>query len=43
MTARRVLGFVVFVIVALLLFAGGWLVGRLGIGSVVDPTGAAQP
>ena len=37
MTVRRVLGFVLFVVVALLLFAGGWLVGRLGIGSVVDP------
>jgi hypothetical protein len=37
MTVRRVLGFVLMVVVALLVFAGGWLVGRLGIGSVVDP------
>jgi hypothetical protein len=35
--ARRIVGAIVAVVVALLLFAGGWLVGRLGIGSVVDP------
>jgi hypothetical protein len=27
----------VLLLVAALLFGGGWLVGRLGIGSVVDP------
>ena len=30
--ARRIIGAIVAVVVALLLFAGGWLVGRLGIG-----------
>lgn len=27
----------VVIVAALMLFVGGWLVGRLGIGSVVDP------
>jgi len=36
-TARRVLSLVLVVVAMLVLFAGGWLVGRLGIGSVVDP------
>jgi hypothetical protein len=35
--ARRIVGAIVAVVLALILFAGGWLVGRLGIGSVVDP------
>jgi hypothetical protein len=39
---RRILGFVLVVVVALLVFAGGWLVGRLGIGSVVDPASLAD-
>jgi hypothetical protein len=34
---RRILRFVVAAVLALLLFAAGWLTGRLGIGSVVDP------
>jgi hypothetical protein len=34
---RPALRFVVLLLVAVLLFGGGWLVGRLGIGSVVDP------
>jgi hypothetical protein len=34
---RRVLGMVMVVALLLATFAGGWLVGRLGIGSVVDP------
>jgi hypothetical protein len=34
---RRVIGFVAIVAVAILLFGGGWIVGRTGIGSVVDP------
>lgn len=29
--------FVVAVVLALVVFCGGWLVGRLGIGAVVDP------
>ncbi len=37
MTVRRVLGSVLVVVLLLATFAGGWLVGRLGIGSVVDP------
>jgi hypothetical protein len=34
---RRILGISVVLILAILLFAGGWLTGRLGIGSVVKP------
>jgi hypothetical protein len=34
---RRVIGFAGLAVVAILLFAGGWIVGRTGIGSVVDP------
>ena len=34
---RRVVRLAVFLLVAALLFGGGWLVGRLGIGSVVHP------
>lgn len=36
-TVRRTLGIALIVLLALALFAGGWLTGRLGIGSVVDP------
>ena len=36
-TARRALGIAMVAILALALFAGGWLTGRLGIGAVVDP------
>jgi hypothetical protein len=34
---RRVLGVGLVVVLVLAIFAGGWLVGRLGIGSAVDP------
>jgi len=34
---RRVVGAVVVVLVALALFGGGWVTGRLGIGRVVAP------
>ena len=34
---RRALRVTVLLLVAAILFGGGWLVGRLGIGSVVDP------
>jgi hypothetical protein len=34
---RRVLGIGLVVVLVLATFAGGWLVGRLGIGSVVNP------
>ncbi len=36
-TVRRTLGIALVVVLALALFAGGWLTGRLGIGSVIDP------
>ena len=36
-TVRRALGIALFVALALAIFVGGWLIGRLGIGSVVDP------
>ncbi len=36
-TVRRALGFGLIVVLALVLFGGGWLIGRLGIGAVVDP------
>ncbi len=35
--ARRMVVLAVVVVMAVALFGGGWLVGRLGIGSVVDP------
>jgi hypothetical protein len=44
-TVRRGLGIVLVVVLALVIFAGGWLIGRLGIGAVVDPaslTGAER-
>jgi hypothetical protein len=41
-TVRRVLSLVLVVVAALLLFAGEWLVGRLGIGSVVDPASLTE-
>ena len=34
---RRALGIALGVVLLLAIFAGGWLTGRLGIGSVVDP------
>ena len=36
-SVRRVLGIAAIVILLSAVFAGGWLVGRLGIGAVVDP------
>ena len=36
-TVRRVLGIALVVALALGLFGGGWLIGRLGIGAAVDP------
>jgi hypothetical protein len=41
-TVRRVLSLVLVVVAALVLFAGGWLMGRLGIGSVVDPASLTE-
>ena len=37
MTAKRVLGVAGLIVLLLIVFVGGWLTGRLGIGSVVDP------
>jgi hypothetical protein len=34
---RRTIGIAAAALLALILFAGGWLTGRLGIGSVVNP------
>ena len=34
---RRMIGVAVAAVLALLVFAGGWITGRLGIGSVVEP------
>jgi hypothetical protein len=39
---RRILGFALIAVLAVVLFAGGWLVGRLGIGSVVDPASLTE-
>ena len=36
-SVRRVLGIALVVVLMLAIFGGGWLVGRLGIGSVVKP------
>jgi hypothetical protein len=42
MTVRRVLSLVLIAVVAMLLVAGGWLAGRLGIGPVVDPASLTE-
>ena len=34
---RRVLGLAVIVVLLLVMFGGGWLVGRLGLGAAVEP------
>ena len=39
---RRVLRLALFVVLALILFGGGWLAGRLGIGSVVNPSSLTE-
>ena len=39
---RRAVGVVVALVFAVLLFGGGWLVGRLGIGSVVSPSSMTE-
>jgi hypothetical protein len=37
MTLRRIATIAAVVVLAVMLFAGGWIMGRLAIGSVVDP------
>jgi hypothetical protein len=39
---RRVLGLVFVLVLALLVFSAGWLVGRLGIGSVVESSSLTE-
>jgi hypothetical protein len=34
---RRVVGIGIVVLLVVAIFGGGWLVGRLGIGSAVNP------
>jgi hypothetical protein len=41
-TVRRVLRLVLVAVAALILFGGGWLAGRLGIGSVADPASLTE-
>ncbi len=41
-TVRRTLGIALFVVLALALFCGGWLIGRLGIGTVIDPASLTE-
>jgi len=38
MTVGRVMRAVLLLVLAIVLFVGGWLTGRLGIGSVVNPS-----
>ena len=40
--ARRILGTTAIVVLLLAIFAGGWLAGRLSIGSVVDPASLSE-
>ena len=42
MTIRRVLGFGILIVLLLVTFGGGWLVGRLGIGSVIEPVSLTE-
>ena len=39
---RRVIGIALVVVLLLAIFGGGWLVGRTGIGSVVDPASLTE-
>jgi len=41
-SVRRILSVALVVGLAAALFAGGWLVGRLGIGSVVEPASLTE-
>lgn len=39
---RHMMGTAIVVVAALAIFAGGWLVGRLGIGAVVEPASLSE-
>jgi hypothetical protein len=39
---RRIMGIAMVVVAVLAIFSGGWLVGRLGIGAVVDPASLSE-
>lgn len=41
-TVRRPLVIVLIVLLALVVFGGGWLIGRLGIGRVADPASLTE-
>jgi hypothetical protein len=41
-TVHRVLSVLLLVVAALVLFAGGWMVGRTGIGTVVEPSSLTE-
>ena len=41
-TVRRAIGLLLVVVVAILLFGAGWMTGRLGVGSVVEPASMAE-
>lgn len=39
---RRLVSFVALAVLAVLLFGGGWIVGRTGIGSVIEPESLSE-
>lgn len=41
-TVRRAFAIALAVLMALVLFGGGWLIGRLGIGAAVDPASLTE-
>jgi hypothetical protein len=42
MSVRRILSVALIVVLGAAIFAGGWLTGRLGIGSVVEPASLTE-
>ena len=41
-TVRRAFGIVLVVLLALVIFSSGWLIGRLGIGTALDPASLTE-
>jgi hypothetical protein len=39
---RYMMGIAIVIVAALAIFSGGWLVGRMGIGAVVDPVSLSE-